>query len=324
MDCYETIAVKQRQDVLRLGIPLPLSGTYHPLGFLLHIATNSRDVLEAAEEAWSDLPQEFTCRALEFRVVVEPKGDLCTFVMHRAQGNLYSAVSDPYNFAMFDTAALTGSIFVSQRTAADHPALRWFFIEAMAYMLIAQHYAVPVHAACVARDGAGIMLCGPSGSGKSTLAYAHARQGWTYVSDDAIFLLPDAAEPVALGRSRQVRLRPDASRLFPELEGFDARAGVTGKISIEIPMSAFPEIRTATRSRIASMVFLDRRPGPPRIETVPSDQAIGQLLSEVSCYGDEVDAMYVKTLNQLAEIPAFRMRYESFDDAIPLLRTHLG
>ena len=122
------MAVK-RQDVLRLGTVLPLKGTYHPVGFLLHIATNSRDVLEAAEESWGNQAQEFACEAMEFRVVVQPEGDVCGNPAHRAQGNLYSAVSDPHNFAMLDTKALAGSIFVSERTAADHASLRWFFIE---------------------------------------------------------------------------------------------------------------------------------------------------------------------------------------------------
>jgi len=322
VNCYETIAVKRR-DVLRVGIDLPLEGTYHPLGFRLHIATNSRDVLEAAGEAWGHQRQEFACDAMRFRVVVQPKGNLCSFVMHRQQGNLYSAVSDPYNFAMVDMSAFTGSIFVSQCTAADHPALRWFFLEALAYMLLAQRYAVPVHAACVARNGAGIMLCGPSGAGKSTLAYACARAGWTYVSDDAVFLLPDSPAPVAIGRPGHARLRPDAPALFPELEGFASRTGINGKVSIEIRMSAFPEIRTASRVEIGSMVFLHRRAGRAGIEPITPDEAIGELLADGPTYGAEVDAMHDRTLRQLVEVPAFRLCYESLGDAIHILGTHL-
>src|ERR1041385_3987732 len=271
VNCYETIAVT-RQDVLGLRTGLPLRGTYHPLGFLLRIATNSQHVLEAAAESWGNQPQEFDCQAIEFRVVVQAEGDLCTFCEHRAQGNLYSAVSGPYNFAMVDTAAFTGAMFISQKTAADHLALRCFFIEALAYMLLAQRYAVPVHAACVAREGAGVMLCGPSQAGKSTLAFAPARAGWPHVSDDCVFLLPDSPRPMAIGRSRQARLRPDAPALFPEVERIAARAGVTGKISIEIPMSTFPELRTAPRAGIESIGFLDRRAGNACIEPLDHDE----------------------------------------------------
>ncbi len=46
-----------------------------------------------------------------------------------------------------------------------------------------------LHAAGLAsRDGGGILLVGASGSGKSTLAIGLIRQGWRYLSDDAVLL----------------------------------------------------------------------------------------------------------------------------------------
>jgi hypothetical protein len=46
-----------------------------------------------------------------------------------------------------------------------------------------------LHAAGVRAPGGGtILLIGPSGSGKSTLAYGLVRQGWGYLSDDALLL----------------------------------------------------------------------------------------------------------------------------------------
>ncbi|MFX9020101.1 hypothetical protein ABTN35_21005, partial [Acinetobacter baumannii] len=43
---------------------------------------------------------------------------------------------------------------------------------------------LPLHAACVARDGRALALAGPSGRGKSTLAAALAASGWTALTDD--------------------------------------------------------------------------------------------------------------------------------------------
>ena len=46
-----------------------------------------------------------------------------------------------------------------------------------------------LHAAGLAsRDGGGLLLVGASGSGKSTLAIGLIRQGWRYLSDDAVLL----------------------------------------------------------------------------------------------------------------------------------------
>src|SRR6266550_1482677 len=46
-----------------------------------------------------------------------------------------------------------------------------------------------LHAAGLAtQDGSGILLVGASGSGKSTLAIGMIREGWNYLSDDAVLL----------------------------------------------------------------------------------------------------------------------------------------
>lgn len=49
-----------------------------------------------------------------------------------------------------------------------------------------------LHAAALDRDGIGYLFLGESGSGKSSTAISLVRQGWRYVSDDALFLRPSA------------------------------------------------------------------------------------------------------------------------------------
>ena len=54
---------------------LPFSGTFHPAGFPLRLATNSRDVMEAAGEAWGAWDKAFDTEPLNFRVVVQSGGE---------------------------------------------------------------------------------------------------------------------------------------------------------------------------------------------------------------------------------------------------------
>src|SRR5205809_924135 len=89
----------RRRDPLGVSIKLPLTGTYYPLGFRLEIATNSRDVIEAAEESWTGQDREFDAPPLIMRVFVQPDGPLSHAGTHRKQGHLYSIVSDAANFA---------------------------------------------------------------------------------------------------------------------------------------------------------------------------------------------------------------------------------
>ena len=310
-----------RRDPLSLQVELPLHGDFHPAGFLLRIATNSQHVLDAAAESWSEFPHQlYPCEPLQFRVVVQPGGVRCGLPRHRAQGHLYSVVSDTDNFASLDLGSLQASMFVSARTAEDHVWLRWSFVESLAYMLLAQRSVVPVHAGCVARDGRGILLCGASEAGKSTLSYACARAGWSYLSDDAVFLLPGTETPVALGRHRYVRFRPDAPRLFPELSAFVSRTRPNGKLAMEVALNELPQICSVPQTEVAQVVLLERCAGAEAaLEAVAPQEILERMLADMPSYGAEVDAMHERTIARLLTLPAFRMRYGELDGAIRCL-----
>lgn len=307
-------------DPLLHRIDLPLAGSFFPLGFRVEIATNSHDVLEAAAASWGGYAPEHPYRPLELRVAVQPAGDLAPEPVFRAQRRLFSIVADRDNFACYESGSLFGYCFVSQKTAADRAWFRFYFLETMAYMLLAQRWVMPVHAACVERGETGVLLCGLSGAGKSTLAWACARAGWTYVTDDGAWLLTEVADRTVLGHCHSIRFREDAPRLFPELRGYTSRARPNGKISIEVPLDAFPHIRTASRCRVGAVVLLDRREGAPtRAQPVPAAEAIKLLLRDMPWYGDEVRALYERTARRLLEVPAYSLTYENLDRAVALL-----
>ena len=318
MTAFDTVGTA-RPDPLLCRVDLPLQRAYHPVGFRLHLATNARDAIDAADECWSDYGPEFACEPMEFRVMVGAEGGPACEPCFRLQRNLLSIVSDVHNFAAVDLASQLACIYVSAATAADHNLLRWYFLESIAYVLLAQRYVAPVHAASVARNGTCILLCGASGAGKSTLAFAAACAGWTYLSDDCTWLLLRGSDATAVGRPHQVRFRDDAPDLFPTLSGWQACERPNGKIGMEVPTRAFPWIRTALRCRIGGLAWLDRRRGesPGREEMDPAEVA-GQVLNSPT-YGEEVDAMHERAARRLFDLPACRLRYESLDDGLRLL-----
>ena len=310
----------KRIDPLLCDFDLALSGTFHPAGFPLRLATNSRDVLDAAAESWALFPHQFDTPPLEFRVVVEPAGSLAVEPTFRKQRHLLSFVSDAHNFAVGDSLTMSASFHLSDATAADRARLRWFFLESMAYMLLTQRYVVSLHAACVASDGAGILICGKSGAGKSTLSFASAQAGINYVSDDCTWLLVGSQDHIAIGKPHQIRFRHDVARHFPEFAGLVATAHPNGKLSIEVPTSLFPSLRIAGLCPIRCLVFLDRQSeGSANVERMPSADAIASLLADLPSYGAEVNATHETTIHGLARLPAWRLRYRALDDAIRLL-----
>ncbi|HUK19721.1 MAG TPA: hypothetical protein VLW65_25050 [Bryobacteraceae bacterium] len=309
----------RRLDPLRRGIRLPLKGTYHPGGFCVEIATNSEDVLASAGEAWGHSAPEYGCDPLKLRVLVQPEGRLAQQPSHRMQGHMYAIVSDAHNFAQVDLASQLGCIWASEQTAADHPSLRCFFLECSVYVMLSQRHIVAVHAACVVRNGAGILLSGSSGAGKSSLSYACARAGWTFVADDATWLLAESDSRMAIGHSRRARFRPDAPALFPELERYAVRARPNGRIGIEVPLAELPHIRAASRAPIRAVVFLERGGGEAGAHRLTGAESADRLLADMPSYGDATDAMHERTVRRLAGVPAWRMHYTDLEEGIRIL-----
>ncbi len=310
----------KRFDPLLHEIDLPFTAVAYPIGFSARIRTNSLEVLRAAEESWGVyLEAEFNLPPLDLRFVVQREGGLTATPLFRSQGPQVAVISDRYNFATLDARSLSGFCFISEETAADRDLFRYHFLESSVYLLLAQRYVVPMHAACVARDGRGVLLCGVSGAGKSTLSFACARAGWTYVSDDCTWLLPDRNDREAIGKSHVARFREDAPWLFPEIDRYATRFR-NGKLTIEVPTTDFPNVATSRRCRIEHLVLLDRRQrSAPALHPVSSRDVVESLLADMACYEEEVNAMYARTVGTLAEVPAWRMRYGSLEDALILL-----
>jgi hypothetical protein len=316
MDAVQT----KRFDPLLCDLDLAFAGTFYPAGFPLHLATNSRDVMDAAAESSSLFPHLSDTPPMEFRVLVEPAGELSAEPRFRKQGHILAVVSDAYNFATGDCEALSATFHLSAATAADHASLRWFYLEALAYMLLTQRYVLSLHAACVARDGEGILICGKSAAGKSTLSFAAARAGFTYVADDRTWLVLNSTDPVAVGKPHQVRFRQDAAKHFPEVAGHLASLRPNGKRSIELPTSLFPALHTAGRCPVRRLVFPNRGSGgPARAECMDPAEVVELLLADLPSYGAEVNAMHEQTVQSLAKLPAWRLHYRALEDAIRLL-----
>jgi hypothetical protein len=305
-------------EPLQHEIDLPFRRVYHPYGFQLNLASNSREVLDAAEENWGVYEEEYDDPELTVRIVVQPGSELSAPPAHGSQDHLYSLIASRWNYALMDFDALLAYASVTEKTIADRGWFRWFYLDAIAGITLAQRHAAPMHAACVERNGVGVLLCGTSGMGKSTLAYACARAGWTYIADDASILPQNHAGCAVTGKPHQARLREDAARLFPELEGYATRARPTGKLSIEVPMASLPGIRTAVRCEVSRVVFLDRGRSVGS-ERMGVESALEQLMQYSRAYGAATQARHERALRRLLRAPAYQLRYERLRDAMEAL-----
>jgi hypothetical protein len=300
---------------------MPLCGYYYPLGFPLSIATNSEDILAAAGDSWSAFSQRFGRPPLHLRVGVTEGGNKeFPKPSVRGQRHMISFIGDSENFSIADLDTGFAYCWLNTAVAQDRALLRYHYLDSVVLTLIDSMYVCTVHAACVALDGQGVLLCGASGAGKSTLAYACARDGWQYVSDDASSLVKGRMDRMVIGNPHRLRLRPDAALIFPELHDRLVTPRANGKVSIEIDMTAERQIDRLCECQIRYIVFLDRTAGATAsLTSYPKDQALNEMAS-VICYGSpEHRETRISHYKNLLEVPVMQMRYESLEDAVDCL-----
>ena len=322
LDTTNTAGAVNPADPVLSYFRLPLRGAYYPLGFALEIATNSSEVLAAAEESWGGFHQEFSelPLRLEIGVMADGSRDCPPPPGCRSRGNLLTIVADAGNFCVCDLSRGFAFAWLTQSAAADRAYLRYYFLEAAVSTLLEALYLTPLHAACVQNGGRGVLLCGESGAGKSSLAFACARNGWTFLSDDSSAIVRKRRGRIVVGNPCQMRFRESAVELFPELKKQRVTPRATGKMAIELATAILPEIATQAECQVDYIVFLNRRePAPPSFLSVPKEIA-WQYFQQYMCFGeDEVHQAQTASIHDLLTAKVFEMRYQDLDWAVERL-----
>jgi hypothetical protein len=289
----------------------------HPLGYPVDIVTNHEAVRAAARKSWGSWPALFD-HAPPMRFEIETHDGLAprTVPHFEAPAGWLRFSAGNHNFAVFELEARTGYMSVGGSALRDEAGFRHHWLEALVLTALDSVFFTPLHAACVAREGAGTLLCGDSGAGKSSLAYACARRGWTLVSDDAVHLAP-GPESIGVGGSNVIHLREPARALFPELDVVDAGAAPNGKQAIEIDSAAHG--LTTARSAVASRCFfLRRRPGPVAVRSFPAAAAIQYFLKYLLPRDTTAAERH---LHKFLSAEPSVLEYEHMDDAIAVLES---
>lgn len=314
-------ALRGREDPLLCEVPLPFRRVFHPHGFPVQVAANSRDVLKAAELSWGSMEPMFDGPVLEVRCLVsEGKSEAVPLApVVRAQANLLISVLDGGNFACCDLLRGSAAIWATEDVVARTEYFRYHMLEAMVYSLLDTSHLVAVHAACVSLEGHGVLLAGETGSGKSTLAYACACRGWVYTADDATWLVRKGDSRTVMGDPRRFRFRPSAGRLFPELVGREETSRANGKPTVELPVQLLPGIRTARTATVDYILFLNRKESeqaPAELSPISGDAAAARLLRNPWPSSLPGGAERLWAVRRLTEAACFEFSYCDLERAV--------
>jgi hypothetical protein len=188
------------------------------------------------------------------------------------------------------------------RALASHPLFTIPLLE-----LCKRRSRHPLHAACVARDGRGLVLPGGSGSGKSTLAIALLRAGCAFLSDDMVFLAEGGTRVLAF--PDELDVTDETARMIPELAGLVGRATTPGrpKHSVRVEEAFATQIDSECRAVALVMPRITKR-AASRLEPLGADEALLELAPNVLLTEPESSQSHFDALAALAgSVPCYRL-----------------
>ena len=177
----------------------------------------SAALLQVVDTAYACLPaHRFPVAAPEFRIELRllprqasPQRAEPPPVRMQSGAGLICGVMDASNYVVLAPAQRQALVVASEDMLDQPYHLRYELVEFAVFTLATRGLGlVPLHGACVGRQGRGVLLLGASGSGKSTLALHGLLHGLDFLAEDAVFVQPETL--LATGVANYLHVRADA------------------------------------------------------------------------------------------------------------------
>jgi hypothetical protein len=297
---------------------LTLCRMFYPLGFPLQIRTNSEEVLRQSELKWGVFERRFQTEPMVADIhVVESDATVCPPIpTYKFFPGLMVMAADSSNYCIAAFPNGSTRMIVSTAALRHGNYFRQMFLDAAAACQIGTRFTTPIHAGCVALNGRGVLLCGDSGAGKTSLSYACASAGWDFLSDDTSLMLHGERRRMVIGNPHQVRFRPSAAELFPEIAGAEITPRIFGRPSIELPTAPMAHINIRESVAVEFVVFLNRRISGAA-ELVPYRTDVARSYIQQWLFGTpEAKAIQHAAIERLLTAPVLELRYTRLDWAV--------
>lgn len=191
------------------------------LGGRFRFESTSAALLDLVETAYGSLPpHHLSMDVPEFRIELRLVPGQCLPdrnepppVQMQAGAGVLCGVMDAYNYVVISPGQYRALIVASEDMLGFPYHLRYELIEFAVYILATRGLGlVPLHGACVGREGRGVLLLGASGAGKSTLALHSLLHGLDFLAEDAVLVQPESL--LATGVANYLHVKADGLRFI--------------------------------------------------------------------------------------------------------------
>jgi hypothetical protein len=217
----DTMIPDQHADPFGERSPAMMRKHLQLLGGRFRFESNSAELFRLVDAAYANLPRHrlsATIPHLRVRLSLMSGGragrrrrsEPPALGMLSGAGFLGGA-TDSSNFVILSPQERAALVAVSPQMLKFPYHTRYELIEFAVFSLAARSQKLAsLHAACVGRNGRGILLMGPSGAGKSTVTLQCLLQGFDFLSEDSVFVTPDTM--LATGIANFLHVRSDSLR----------------------------------------------------------------------------------------------------------------
>jgi hypothetical protein len=267
--------------------------------------------------AVDDVDRSAACAA-EVTIVVQDKhpvqGNASPWF--RGRGEFAVARFTPSDTLWFNlrTRVVFGSF--STAMAADRERWRRHIFPTLIGILAATIDIAPVHAACLSRNHRGFLLAGPSGIGKSTLSVSLSQRGYAFLSDDWTCLTSNETDVDAWSLPMPIKLLPDASRFFPELQKYQVGVSLNGEMAYEVSPEHGLGLLQQKRCTIACVVLLKRiAQRGCFISEIDEEEAIEHLVRELEPLEGHLATCYERQISIIRRLKGAACFQVCFNDS---------
>lgn len=302
-------------DFLKTKAETPLIGQYWAGGVRLQVTTNFEPILVAAQKFFEesvppgcDEKEEFRLR---FWVEDKPLSEARTSKPYfRGLDSLVFAGFDGRSSFLLNLQDRCGIGRFTPEMASDTLLWETVVFPALLTVLGPSVGLTPLHCACVAWKGSGLLLAGESGAGKSTLSLALVQAGLDFLSDDRTLIGKHQGRHLAWGLSKEMKLRVASREQFQCLGQIKPNDKFKREDELRFDASQVVALRHVRCCEPRWLVFLEQQSSPCfSLTRMTAQEAAERLESQLHREAREVEEKQHRMMRDLVAGKCYRLRY---------------